>query len=88
MLIFSIAMDANYSFYVKTIETDARSFFKVIIFSIGSVVCPTLAPSWIYKKMFAFIFAYQSNCIFEISTLTVIFFYPNKCQTLRNYSFM
>ena len=30
-------MGANYSFYVKTIETHARSFFKVIIFSIGSV---------------------------------------------------
>ena len=30
-------MGADYSFYVKTIETHARSFFKVIIFSIGSV---------------------------------------------------
>ena len=30
-------MGANYSFYVKTIETHARAFFKVIIFSIGSV---------------------------------------------------
>ena len=36
-LIFSIAMGANYSFYVKTIETHARAFFNVIIFSIGSV---------------------------------------------------
>jgi hypothetical protein len=35
--IFSIAMDADYSFYVKTIETHARAFFKVIIFSISSV---------------------------------------------------
>ena len=31
-------MGAGYSFYVKTIETHARSFFKVIIFSIGSVI--------------------------------------------------
>ena len=31
-------MGADYSFYVKTIETHARTFFKVIIFSIGSVV--------------------------------------------------
>ena len=38
ILIFSIAMGADYSFYVKTIETHARSFFKVIIFSIGSVI--------------------------------------------------
>ena len=30
-------MGADYSFYVKTIETYARAFFKVIIFSIGSV---------------------------------------------------
>ena len=30
-------MGANYSFYVKIIETHARAFFKVIIFSIGSV---------------------------------------------------
>ena len=37
ILIFSIAMGADYSFYVKTIETHARALFKVIIFSIGSV---------------------------------------------------
>jgi hypothetical protein len=30
-------MGADYSFYVKTIETHARAFFKVIIFSISSV---------------------------------------------------
>ena len=36
-MIFSIAMGADYSFYVKTIETHARALFKVIIFSIGSV---------------------------------------------------
>ena len=33
--IFSIAMGADYSFYVEIIETHARAFFKVIIFSIG-----------------------------------------------------
>ena len=37
ILIFSIAIVADYSFYVKTIETHARAFFKVIIFSISSV---------------------------------------------------
>ena len=36
-MIFLIAMGADYSFYVKTIETHARAFFKIIIFSIGSV---------------------------------------------------
>ena len=30
-------MGADYSFYVKIIETHARAFFKVIIFSISSV---------------------------------------------------
>ena len=30
-------MDADYSFYVKIIETHASAFSKVIIFSIGSV---------------------------------------------------
>ena len=30
-------MGADYLFYVKTIETHARAFVKVIIFSIGSV---------------------------------------------------
>ena len=38
IFIFSIAMGADYSFYVKTIETHACAFFKVIIFSIGSVI--------------------------------------------------
>ena len=36
-MIVSIAMGADYQFYVKNIETHARAFFKVIIFSIGSV---------------------------------------------------
>ena len=31
-------MDADYSFHVKIIETHARAFFKVIIFSIDSVI--------------------------------------------------
>ena len=37
IVIFSIAMGADYSFYVRTIETHAGAFFKVIIFSISSV---------------------------------------------------
>ena len=41
-MIFSIAMRADYSFYVKTIETHARAFFKVIIFSISSVLWKTV----------------------------------------------
>ena len=31
-------MDADYSFHVKIIETHARAFFKVIIFTIDSVL--------------------------------------------------
>ena len=37
ILIFSIAIGTDYSFYVKTIETHTHAFFKVIIFSIGIV---------------------------------------------------
>ena len=36
--IFSIAMGADYSIYVKIIETHARAFFKVIICSMGTVI--------------------------------------------------
>ena len=57
ILIFSIAMGADYSFYVKTIETHARAFFKVIIFSVSSVrgLCDTFCKhSW-------FVYSHLSN---------------------------
>ena len=38
ILIFSIAMDADYSFYVKTIETHAREFVTLDVLAIG-VMC-------------------------------------------------
>ena len=38
-------MGADYSFYVKTIETHARAFFKVIIFSISSVFMTNIKGS-------------------------------------------
>ena len=37
------------SFYVKTIETNASAFFKVIIFSIGSVTRNTSKIRYVYK---------------------------------------
>ena len=37
ILNFSIAMDADYSFYVKTIETYARAFLALNISAIGRV---------------------------------------------------
>ena len=37
ILIFPIAMDADYSFYVKTIETHARAFLTLNILAISSV---------------------------------------------------
>ena len=37
ILIFSIAMGADYSFYVKTIETYARTFLALNISAIGTV---------------------------------------------------
>ena len=37
ILIFSIAMGADYLFYVKTIETHARTFLPLNISAIGTV---------------------------------------------------
>ena len=37
-MIFSIAMGADYSFYVKTIETHARTFLALNILAIGRVI--------------------------------------------------
>ena len=37
ILIFSIAMGADYSFHVKTIETHARTFLTLNILAIGRV---------------------------------------------------
>ena len=37
-MIFSIAMGAEYSFYMKSIETHARAFLTLIILSKGTVV--------------------------------------------------
>ena len=37
IFIFSIVLGAEYSSYLKSIEAHARAFFKVIIFSIGTV---------------------------------------------------
>ena len=39
ILIFSIAMGADYSSYVKTIETHARPFLTLNILAIGRVLC-------------------------------------------------
>ena len=51
ILIFAIAMGADYSFYVKTIETHARAFFKVIIFSISSVVSKYIQVEILMEKV-------------------------------------
>ena len=37
-MIFSIAMGADYSFYVKTIETHVRAFLALNILAIGRVL--------------------------------------------------
>ena len=39
ILIFSIAMGADHSFYVKTIETHSRAFLPLNISAIGTVKC-------------------------------------------------
>ena len=38
MLVFTIAMDADYSFYVKNIETHERTFLALNILAIGRVI--------------------------------------------------
>ena len=38
ILIFSIAMGADHSFYVKTIETHARAFLPLNISATGTVI--------------------------------------------------
>ena len=43
-------MDADYSFCVKTIETHARAFFKVIILSIGTVYITLAKTELLYLK--------------------------------------
>ena len=42
IFIFSIVLGAECLSYLKSIETHARAFFKVIFFSIGSVICTVL----------------------------------------------
>ena len=46
ILIFSIAMGANHSFYVKTIETHTRTFLTLNILAIGWVPVPVPALFW------------------------------------------
>ena len=41
ILNFSIAMGANYSFYVKTIETHLHAFLALNILAIDRVICAT-----------------------------------------------
>ena len=53
ILIFSIAMGADHSFYVKTIETHARAFLPINISAIGTVnaVKPQLRESKVCTKV-------------------------------------
>ena len=46
ILIFSIAMGANYSLYVKTIETHERAFLALNILAIGRVLYETELFVW------------------------------------------
>ena len=60
ILIFSIAMGADYSFYVKIIETHARAFFTHNILVIGSVLTYFFFSFFIFSIPF-FQVAYQSS---------------------------
>ena len=71
ILIFSIAMGADYSFYVKTIETHARAFSTLNILAIGRV-CGVIL---------------QTIALNEVSTggpRLVRFLGPGKNRTMRN----
>ena len=62
-------MGADYSFYVKIIETQARAFFKVIILSIGSVYCNLLNSYPIINNSFMLVSILsdvESFCEFRI----------------------
>ena len=48
MPVYLIAMGADHSFYVKTIEIHARAFLPLNISAIGTVVCVQL----VYKDFF------------------------------------
>ena len=52
-MIFSIAMGAEYLFYMKSIETHARAFLALIILGIGTVI--TLLKSWIVDFLIFFV---------------------------------
>ena len=47
ILIFSIAMDADNSFYVKFIATEAPTFFGYIISVLASVCGPIMKYGWV-----------------------------------------
>ena len=52
ILIFSIAMGADYSFYVKTIETHARTFLPLNISAIGTVLSFHYIKEKLIHKLF------------------------------------
>ena len=56
-------MGANYSFYMKTIEAHARAFFKVIIFSIGSVF---IFGSTLFLLLYVSIAKLDNRCYHEV----------------------
>ena len=59
-MIFSIAMGADYSFYVKSIATCAPTFFGYIISVLASV-------SWLFQHNVRIFWPYQEN--FQENTL-------------------
>ena len=52
ILIFSIAMGTDYSFYVKTVETHARAFFTLNISAIGTMMTHKVNESLVKIFMF------------------------------------
>ena len=53
ILIFSIAMGAEYLFYMKSIENHARAFLALIILPIGTVVRPRFFDQVGHETMYA-----------------------------------
>ena len=60
-MIFSTVLGAEYLSYVKSIETHARAFFKVIIFSIGTVL-GLLEIQWFETKNYEISLSATHRC--------------------------
>ena len=72
-------MDADYSFYVKNIETHARAFLPLNISAIGTVYIPVGLMYLLWKDF--------SNLILYVSYFTSFLLNSHKALSIKNASF-